>query len=177
MAKIRQSTTNINYKNKAMLGRIYVPASTTPVNLIVNGSATTATPVPNGIGGGYTRNTTYFKTTPASWQMNDVGNGPELTFYAASTLTNGATYSLSWWAKKDPVNTTSAVSFFPLSFSGGTGSTTFTPTATWTYYKIEGMTATGTAMWFQWLSGGNDLTLFDDIWLVAGPTAYNSVTV
>jgi hypothetical protein len=144
-------------------------AASGPTNIMVNGSATSATnPF---FGGSGFRNTTYFKTTPASWQMNDVGNGPELTYFAATGLTIGQTYSMSWWSRNDPVNGSEAVTFSPLSFSGGTGTTSYTPGATFTYYKLENMTATSVGVYFQF-TGSNFNSLFDDIWIVAGATAF-----
>jgi hypothetical protein len=143
-------------------------AATGPTNLFINGSATTATP--NSFLASF-RNTTTFKTTPAAWQMNDVGNGPELTYFAATGLTIGQTYSISWWCRSDPLNGADSVNFSPLSFSGGTGTTSFTPTTTFTYYKLENLTATSVSVYFQWWSN-NFSHVFDDIWLVAGATAF-----
>jgi len=145
--------------------------ATGPTNIVVNGSATTATPV-KWLGLAYSRNTTYYKTTPASWQMNDVGNGPELTYFAATSLTIGQQYSMSWWSRNDPLNSATTTTFSPLSFTGGTGTFSYTPTTTFTYYKVEGMTANATSVYFQWYSSGNDSTIIDDIWLIAGATAY-----
>ena len=139
------------------------------VNLIINGSATTATPV-GWLGLAYFRNTTYFRTTPASWQMNDVGSGPELTYFKTAVLTVGSKYSISWWSRSDPSNGPDAVTFVASSFSGGTGTFSYTPSATWTYYKVEGMTATITSLNFQWYAASYS-ALFDDINLVAGNTA------
>jgi hypothetical protein len=148
-----------------------VKAASGPTNLFINGSATTATPI-SFINGEYQRNTTYFKTTPAAWQQNDQGNGPALTYFAASTLTIGNTYSISWWSRSDPLNAPSLNTFAPLSFVGGTGTLTFTPTGTFTYYKLEGMTANSTNAYLKWSNPNNDSTIIDDIWLIAGPTAY-----
>jgi hypothetical protein len=147
---------------------------TSLVNLILNGSANTATPVPNNISGGYYRSTVYYKTAPASWQEADIGNNPELSFYQPSAnLVSGQKYSLSWWARTDPLgNPTTMHTVYLGSFTGGTGSLTFTPTSTWTYYKIDGLTSNFTgAAYFIFQSGGNDSAVIDDVTLVAGPTA------
>ena len=148
----------------------YPSVSAGPINIVVNGSATTATPV-GWLGLAYYRNTTNFRTTPAAWQMNDVGNGPELTYFAINALIVGATYSISWWTRNDPLNPATTTTFAPLTFTGGTGTFSYTPTATFTYYKVEAMTANATSVYFQWYSGGNDSTIIDDIWLVAGSVA------
>jgi len=144
--------------------------SSGPTNIFINGSATTTTPV-GWLGLAYFRNTTYFKTSPASWQMNDVGNGPELTYFQTTGLTIGSQYSISWWSRNDPANGSDAVTFVPLSLSGGTGTFSYTPSGTFTYYKVGGMIATATSIYVQWYASSYS-ALIDDIWLVAGATAY-----
>jgi len=145
--------------------------SSGPTNIFINGSATTATPI-GWLGSAYSRNTSYFKTTPASWQMNDIsGDGPELTYFQATGLTIGSKYSISWWSRNDPLNGSDPVTFTPLSLSGGTGTFSYTPSGTFTYYKVEGMTASATSVYVQWYASSYS-ALVDDIWLVAGNTAY-----
>ena len=145
-----------------------VKSASGPTNIVTNGSATT-TDATNYFG--VLRNLVIFNTTPASWSVPyDIGaDAAAFEFLKSSSLTVGTAYSLSFWARNGTPFQTISLSFNV----GNTNSTTsITPTTTgWTYYKIENLTCTVNRT-LDLLITANDLFYLDDIWVIAGPTAY-----
>lgn len=170
MPKIRQGTSQINFKNSASIGRVFTPvASGPPVNLVLNPSATTTSTTNYVIG---SRSTSAFKTTPASWLAGFDG-GSELyvvEYYASNLLTVGSRYSVSIWAKNNAVSQDVV-----LQVNFGTStllSLTQTPTTSeWTNYKIENALCSGNGNLDIYVYATNSNFYVDDITCVAGATA------
>jgi hypothetical protein len=140
-------------------------AAAAPTNLVLNGSATT-TSTTNWTAG--SRNTSIFKTTPASWLS--VNYEPTETqaveYFDPNMLTVGTRYSLSFWARAIYPNYPLSVTFYT---GSGSGTLIYPSTTTFEYFKIENQLCTAT-------NGGifiDSLANFyiDDVAIVAGATA------
>jgi len=136
-------------------------ATSSPVNLVSNGSATTSDATGWSVFG---RNLSTFKTSPAAWNANyDLDIGYFMDYTKAGALTSGQAYSFSAWVYS-PVTT---VNVYMSAFSGFTSENfTVTPN-TWTYIKKENLTANGTGLYIYF----TDSQITDDVAVVAGPTA------
>lgn len=180
MSKIRLGSTNsINFKNSIDLNRVFAPvvASVALTNLFANSSFEAATP--NKIVYG-TRTTGVAKTGTYSvmsgydstTDYNDPDTGDLMYRYynnnhltiSLDNYTVGQKYSISFWYKG---NASTLIVFGSVTPIAGGG--------TYAYYKVENLTATaGGTLAF---SSGNsmdspDVWYIDDVWLVAGATAY-----
>jgi len=140
-------------------------AAVVPTNLVLNGSATT-TSTTNWTAA--SRNTSIFKTTPASWMSVNYPSTETqaVEYFNANMLTVGTRYSLSFWARAIYPGFPITVTFYT-----GSGSTiTINPSTTaFEYFKIENQLCTAT-------NGGifiDSLADFyiDDVAIVAGSTA------
>jgi len=165
MPKIRQGTSQINFKNSASIGRVFTPvASGPPVNLITNPSFTTNTTGWSS-NGGTSRNTTNYKSAPASlYQTFDDGYSAFVEYSGVGVLTVGQVYSLSIWIKGSPLQVT-------LTCGGNQVSITPPTTADFTNYKIENVSCTSNGN-LQVVVGSGDTNFYiDDVSVVLGPTA------
>ena len=172
MPKIRQGTSQINFKNSASIGRVFTPAvSGPPVNLVLNPSFTTDS-ITGWSGFDYApifRYTEDFRTAPASIYYDQGDSGANAMYDRASVLTIGQPYSLSLWIKT--VNTQS----FTITFDAGLNRQVFTTptqsnTAPWTNYKIENITCTGATSFKIFVESSYNARI-DDVSVVQGPTA------
>ena len=146
-----------------------VKAASGPTNIVNNGSATSSSDLANYYGA--VRNIAIFNTTPASWSvLYDLGSEQSaFEFLKSSSLTVGTAYSLSFWARNGFTGQTISVS---LNVGNTNSIINVTPTITgWTYYKIENVTCT-VSRTLDLIITANDLFYLDDIWVIAGPTAY-----
>jgi len=144
-------------------------ATFTPVNLVLNPSATT-TSTTNWTSA--SRTTSIFKTTPASWMPSfyEPTDTMVVEYYDTNMLTSGTRYSLSFWAR----NATSA-SGFPLTmrfYAGGNSQQiTITPSvSTFEYFKIENLLCGVATNGGFFIDSAGDFYI-DDVAIVAGATA------
>jgi hypothetical protein len=167
MPKIRQSTTNIHYKNKAMLGRVYVPASVGPVNLVDN-SSFTLTSLTGWTGDSVLRYTVSFKTAPASAYVDNPDTDANANYTKTNALQIGKAYSLSFWAG-GPNAQSNVVTLY-----AGTAFKTATitmPSSGFTYQKIENVICTGNTTLSIQFNAPYSWTI-DDVWVIQSTTAY-----
>lgn len=146
------------------------PAEPVQVNLVTNGSFTT-TDLTNYGGASLSRTTSWFKTSPASLNVDtDGSNDPFVYFSKSNVLTVGKYYSFSFWIQARSGGD------FGYGIQAGTNSiSTFTPAMSaangFYYYKIENVLCTGNAGLYVGVNGLNAFEI-DDIWVVEGATAY-----
>jgi len=113
-------------------------AASAPVNLVTNPSFTTNT---NDWYGNVSRNTTVFRSSPASLLSEADDFDPSAQYNKSNLLTVGQPYSLSLWLRT--LNTQS----FTIHLDAGATRQTLTTAeqssaADWTNYKIENVTCT-----------------------------------
>lgn len=172
MPKIRQGTSQINFKNSASIGRVFTPVVSGPVNLVLNPSFTTnATDwyIGNGSSG---RDTSVFKSAPASFKAQGVGEFSQAStgYSRNSSLTIGQVYSASVWIRGMGGEVL-------ISFSCGTNNSTSTQvvpnTGNFINYKIENVLCSGnTNLLISFQDYGEDNYFYvDDVSVVQGPTA------
>lgn len=142
-------------------------ATFAPVNLVLNPSATT-TSTTNWTAA--SRNTSIFKTTPASWLSvyYDSSETQAVEYFDANMLTVGTAYSLSFWARRAIAGNNVTVRFYS---GNSTEVTVITPSAsTFQYFKIENILCTGATSGGFFIDSPSDFYI-DDVAIVAGPTA------
>lgn len=153
-----------------LIGSVKAGSAPAPTNIITNPSFTTDI---TGWGsyGNSSRDTTNFKSTPASLVTfydpeNDIF--PVAIYFLASALTIGQRYSLSFWVLNGVART------FRIEFAGGFTTTATVPASgSWQYLKFENVLASTTNLLIQIYGATNGQIDFniDDVSLVLGATA------
>jgi hypothetical protein len=175
MPKIRQSTSQINFKNSASIDRVFTPVVSGPVNLVLNPSFTTNADgwTLGGFGTLNFRDTSAFRSAPASLKAQASGEFYQLgTLYTRnSVLTIGQRYSLSIWIRSS--------GGIPLTIRLGCGTNEATitetvPAGVFTNYKVENVLCSGNTNLYVSVNDNYSETGFcwiDDVSVVLGPTA------
>lgn len=143
-------------------------APSAPVNLVTNPSFTTNT---NDwfTFSSISRDTTVFRSSPASLLSEAGDSDPLAYYYKTNLLTVGQTYSLSLWIR------TFTTQSFTIHLDAGATRQTLTTAeqssaAPWTNYKIENVTCTGNGT-LQIYIGCLYSAYIDDVSVVLGATA------
>jgi hypothetical protein len=174
MPKIRQGTSQINFKNSASIDRVFTPAVSGPVNLVSNPSFTSTDLTGWESSLNKSRDIVDFKTAPASLKSSlYYDDAPFLKYQKSSILTPGQRYSLSFWFKGgypyEPIE------YYLTAIFGGTyafSSPLLAPNI-WHNIKVENILCGPTTSFeFQIGASTSDWDLrIDDVSVVLGPTA------
>ena len=144
-------------------------ASATPTNLVTNPSFTVNTVDWASDDGNLTRDTTIFRSAPASLAYSGNDASPATYYYKTNLLTIGQRYSLSIW-----VRSIYDQGFFTITLQAGTTFLSITPTvsasSSFTNYKIEDVLCTGNTT-LQVYSVSESPAYIDDVSVVQGATA------
>ena len=175
MPKIRQSVNKINYTQGLVLDRVFAPAASGPVNLVLNPSFTDDSTVGWESSINYMRDTTDYRTAPAAIKSASYyDDAPRLEYQKLNVLTPNQRYSLSFWFKGgypyEPINyyvtTTFGGTYQPLILGP------YAPNV-WHNVKVENiLCGAGTGFSFSLSAQSSDYDLrIDDVSVVQGPTA------
>ena len=144
-------------------------AAATPTNLVTNPSFTVNTVDWYSDDSTLTRDTTIFRSAPASLAYSGNDASPATYYYKTNLLTIGQSYSLSIW-----VRSIYDQGFFNITLQTGTGfttlSTTVSASSSFTNYKIENVLCTGNTN-LQVFIASESPAYIDDISVVQGATA------